>query len=168
MNLNHTGWLYTEPANSVGGDMVDVVKINSERYGLSLGDISGKELGAALYMVKLQSTLRAVINDFNSLKELAEKVNKIFYRDSEKNRFATMVYLDIKPDSGNIKIFNAGHMPPIVFNNSGYKELKKGGIVLGIKKDANYIEQILKNVKTFIGDEKVSDDISLIILKKEK
>ncbi len=213
-----SGWLYTEPANSVGGDMIDVVKIDANRYGISLGDVSGKELAAALYMVKLQSTLRAVINDFTSLKELGEKINRIFYRDSESNRFATMIYLDIIPDSGNIKILNAGHMPPVIVNNSGFKELPKGGIAFGIKKDAEYVEQkemieagdliviysdgvteavdsnnnffekkrlidmvtemkdspvneigvqVLKKIKNFIGDEKASDDISLIILKRE-
>ncbi len=214
-----TGWLHSEPANSVGGDMIDAVKIDSERYGISLGDISGKELGAALYMVKLQSTLRAVVSDFDSLKELGEKINRIFFRDSESNRFATMVYMDIVPGSGEVKILNAGHMPPIIFRGDQVSEMERGGIALGLKKNAEYIEQhesldpgdlivlysdgiteaknsinrffeknrfisliknlqkepleivgdaIMTNIKQFIGDAKVSDDISLILLRREK
>ncbi|MCK4888615.1 MAG: SpoIIE family protein phosphatase, partial [Candidatus Aminicenantes bacterium] len=82
-------WLYSRPANSVGGDMVDLIPIDEINYGVVLGDVSGKELGAALYMVKLQSTLRALASDFDSLSKLGSKMNKIFYRDSESNRFAT-------------------------------------------------------------------------------
>jgi hypothetical protein len=52
-------WLYTRSANEVGGDLVDYLPIQDDRLGLALGDVSGKGLGAALLMAKLQATLRA-------------------------------------------------------------------------------------------------------------
>ena len=74
-------WLFTRPANEVGGDLVDYLTINEDRLGLALGDVAGKGLGAALYMSKLQSTLRAVAPNFDTLSELGAAVNEIFIRD---------------------------------------------------------------------------------------
>ncbi|MEN8153334.1 MAG: PP2C family protein-serine/threonine phosphatase [Acidobacteriota bacterium] len=136
-------WLYSRPANSVGGDMVDLIKIDKNNFGIALGDVSGKELGAALYMVKLQSTLRALVSDSESLAELGSKINSIFFRDSEPNRFATMIYFGLSKGSGNIKILNAGHIPPLTLSGGKITELEKGSAAIGIKKKSNYREQQL-------------------------
>lgn len=137
-------WLYSRPANSVGGDMVDLIPIDEKNYGIVLGDVSGKELGAALYMVKLQSTLRALASDFASLSELGSKINKIFHRDSESNRFATMLYISLKKDRGDLKILNAGHIPPILISSGELIEMAKGSPAIGIKNTSRYREESLK------------------------
>ncbi len=136
-------WLYSRPANSVGGDMVDLIPIDEINYGVVLGDVSGKELGAALYMVKLQSTLRALAADFTSLSKLGSKINKIFHRDSESNRFATMVYIALKREKGNLKILNAGHLPPIILSGGELVEMAKGSPAIGIKSTSRYREDSL-------------------------
>ena len=46
-------WLHTEPANDVGGDLIDHLQIDDSHHGVALGDVSGKALPAALLMVKL-------------------------------------------------------------------------------------------------------------------
>jgi len=137
-------WLYSRPANSVGGDMVDLIPIDEINYGVVLGDVSGKELGAALYMVKLQSTLRALASDFSSLSELGSKINKIFHRDSETNRFATMVYISLKKDQGDLKVLNAGHIPPILLSDGELVDMAKGSPAIGIKRTSKYREDSLK------------------------
>ncbi len=137
-------WLYSRPANSVGGDMVDLITIDEINYGVVLGDISGKELAAALYMVKLQSTLRALASDFTSLSNLGSKINKIFHRDSEPNRFATMIYISLKKNRGDLKILNAGHIPPILLSNGELIEMSKGSPAIGIKSNSEYREESLE------------------------
>ena len=137
-------WLYSRPANSVGGDMVDLIPIDEKNYGIVLGDVSGKELGAALYMVKLQSTLRALASDFASLSDLGTKINKIFHRDSESNRFATMVYISLNRDRENLKILNAGHIPPILLSNGKLIDMAKGSPAIGIKNTSRYREESIK------------------------
>jgi hypothetical protein len=134
-------WLYTRPANDVGGDLVDYLQINEERYGLAIGDVAGKGLPAALLMAKLQATLRAVAPDFPSLDKLAEKLNSIFYRDSLPNRFASMVYLEIKSDSNEIRFVNAGHFPPIITGHDQLTEMEKGAPALGIISDCTFTEE---------------------------
>ena len=79
-------WIYSHPANDVGGDLVDYLPLDSNKYGLSLADVSGKGLGAALFMAKLQATIRALAPDYKSLSEFINKLNQIFHRDKDVDR----------------------------------------------------------------------------------
>ncbi len=58
------GWdvfLFNQPANDVGGDLVDFLRIDQTKFSISIGDVAGKGLGAALFMAKLQATIRALV-----------------------------------------------------------------------------------------------------------
>lgn len=134
-------WLYTRPANDVGGDLLDFLPISPQRFGIAIGDVMGKGLGAALFMAKLQATLRAVAADFESLAALGEKINRIFQRDGLPNRFASLSYLEITPGSRRVRILNAGHQPAIAIRKDNIEEMSKGGMALGLSAQARYGEQ---------------------------
>ncbi len=134
-------WLFTRPANDVGGDLVDYINLDGNRLGLALGDVAGKGLGAALLMSKLQSTLRAVAPDYKSLSELGERINLIFCRDSLPNKFATLVYLELTQNSGKVRLLNAGHLPPLLLRGGNVEELSHGAPALGLIKTAKFEEQ---------------------------
>lgn len=137
-------WLFTRSANEVGGDLVDFVRITDDRFGVVLGDVAGKGLRAALLMVKLQATLRALAGDVASLDDLAGKINHIFCRDSLRNIFASMLYLEIRPDEGRVGVLNAGHFPPVVLSAAGITVLEKGGAAFGLTTGATYTEQEIR------------------------
>jgi sigma-B regulation protein RsbU (phosphoserine phosphatase) len=122
---------------------VDLIKVHDERYGIVLGDVAGKGLRAALLMVKLQATLRALVPDFSSLSALAAKLNEIFCRDSLRSMFASMVYAEFRPGSGEIRLLNAGHLPPVVVVAGNVESLAKGGPALGIAPGATFAEQTM-------------------------
>ena len=65
-------------------------------------------------MVKLQATLRALAPQFDTLGDLGSAVNRILQRDGLPNRFATLVYLVLTERSGEVRVLNGGHMPPVV------------------------------------------------------
>ncbi|MFQ5627742.1 MAG: PP2C family protein-serine/threonine phosphatase [bacterium] len=135
-------WLFTRPANDVGGDLVDFQRMYNDRFGAALGDVAGKGLGAALFMARLQATLRALSPDFRSLAELGAKLNQIFYRDGLANKFASLVYLDFQSQSALVRVLNAGHFPPLVIKSDGtIEEMSKGAMALGISANAAYTEQ---------------------------
>jgi sigma-B regulation protein RsbU (phosphoserine phosphatase) len=145
-NPGFSGWslmLFTRSANEVSGDLVDFIRIEPDSAGLLIADVAGKGLKAALLTSKLQSTVRAFVSDFESDK-LVSKVNDIFYRDSLRNIFASLVYIEIKENSGQLKYVNAGHLPPIYYGENGLKESPKGGAALGLMKGVNYSENILE------------------------
>lgn len=134
-------WLFTRSANDVGGDLVDYLQLDAQRFGVVLGDVAGKGLPAALLMAKLQSTLRALASDSSSLAELGAKMNRILCRDGLPNRFATLIYLELDPGSGTVRVLNAGHMPPIVLRGSNLEVLPNGGMALGMLSEATFAEQ---------------------------
>ena len=135
------GWdimLFTQSANDVSGDLVDFLKITDERIAITIADVAGKGLSAALLTAKLQATIRAVAEDSQRTSELAKKTNHVFHRDSLPNLFASMIYLEISPISNQIKFVNAGHFPPLVINKDGIAELPKGEAAIGLMENATY------------------------------
>jgi sigma-B regulation protein RsbU (phosphoserine phosphatase) len=133
-------WTYTAPANDVGGDLVDYLPLGDGRHAIALGDVAGKALPAALLAVKLQATLRALIPQFESLSDLGAGVNRILVRDGLSNRFATLVYLVFGEHTGDLRLLNAGHLPPLIARANTLEELPRGSIALGIMADAPFQE----------------------------
>lgn len=134
-------WLFTRSANEVGGDLVDFLRINDKRYGIALGDVAGKGLSAALFSAKLQATLKAIAPDYTSLEMLGSKLNHIYCRDGLRSLFASLHYLEFQPDSGLIRILNAGHLPAVVVRGEKVDTMRKGGPALGIVPDGVYTEE---------------------------
>jgi phosphoserine phosphatase RsbU/P len=136
-------WLFTRPANEVGGDLVDFLDVRNGTYGIALGDVSGKGFSAALMMAKLQATLRALVPDVSSLSILASKLNGILLRDGLRNMFASLVYAELHTNGGDVNILNAGHLPPIFIHGNEPTNLPKGGAALGLISEAHFAEQPL-------------------------
>ena len=137
-------WLFTRPANEVGGDLVDFLNFGTSRNGLVLADVSGKGLQAALLTAKLQATVRALGQDYESISKLVSKINEIFHRDSLPNMFASLMYAEIAPDSPQIKFVNAGHLPPLLLQSGTIREMPKGEQALGLIGTSAYTEQVVE------------------------
>ena len=156
-------WLYTQPANDVGGDLVDHLPLEGDRHAVILGDVAGKALPAALLSVKLQATIRALAPHFEELGEFGGAVNRILYRDGLPTRFASLVYAVLETDSGAVTLLNAGHMPPLWLHGTSLTPtlttLPNGSMVLGMMPDVTFEGQ---RVEIDSGDSLVvySDGVS--------
>lgn len=141
-----SGWslmLFSRSANEVSGDIVDFIKIEHGRAGMFIADVAGKGLKAALLTTKLQATIRSFVGDYD-IEKLVKKVNEIFYRDSLRNIFASLLYLEISENKGQLKYINAGHLPPLHIGNNGVREMPKGDAALGLIKDIVFKEKELE------------------------
>jgi serine phosphatase RsbU (regulator of sigma subunit) len=134
-------WLFTRPANDVGGDLVDFVRLEGGKSALTLADVAGKGLKAALLTAKLQATLRAFLPESPSLADLLSRVNTVFRRDGLPQVFASVVSAIIEPGSGTVRIVNAGHPPPLIIRHDDVEQLGKGGPALGLIDGAVFGEQ---------------------------
>jgi hypothetical protein len=134
-------WLYTRPANDVGGDLVDFLDLPDRRLALALGDVSGKGMGAALLMAKLQATLRALVPLDAALADLGAYVNQILCRDGVENRYATLLYAELGADSGRIRLLNAGHLLPLIVRAGASERLAPVAMPLGMFREAAFAEQ---------------------------
>ena len=127
-----------QPANGVGGDCFDTLPF-AGGLGVSIADIAGKGLPAALLMSNLQAAVRAFAQDAAAPSSVCGSVNRLLCRNMASGRFATFCYARIDAASRRIVYSNAGHNPPIVVRASGRVErLTEGGMVLGIFPDNAY------------------------------
>ena len=106
---------FYQPAHGIGGDYYDFLSLEGGRWGIAIGDVSGKGIGAALLMASLQASLRAqALHPHLDLSTLIGDVNRLVYDSSPANFFASLFYAEYEPATRVLKYVNAGHNPPIV------------------------------------------------------
>jgi sigma-B regulation protein RsbU (phosphoserine phosphatase) len=124
------------PVREVGGDYFDFLELSGGRFGIAIGDVSGKGVGAALMMASLEASLRALASVVDDPAELMERVNWLLYQASSASRYATLFYAQYDPASRRLSYVNAGHNPPAVVRSSGGSfqviRLETGGPVVGL------------------------------------
>jgi sigma-B regulation protein RsbU (phosphoserine phosphatase) len=129
-----------QPADGFGGDCYDAFTFGPETLGLSIADIAGKGLPAALLMSSLQAAVRAFALEGTSPDKLCASVNRLLAGQMIAGRFATLCYLRIDGERGTITYSNAGHNPPLLARANGDVErLEAGGMVLGVFPEADYV-----------------------------
>jgi sigma-B regulation protein RsbU (phosphoserine phosphatase) len=125
------------PALGVGGDYYDFLELPDGKFGIAIGDVSGKGIGASLMMASLQASLRGqAIHSGNDLAGLMTHVNTLVYEASTTNRYATFFYAQYDPKTRKLDYVNAGHNPPFLLrpNGEGVEviKLETGGPVVGM------------------------------------
>ena len=127
-----------QPANGVGGDCFDTLSFG-QVLGISIADIAGKGLPAALLMSNLQAAVRAFAQETVAPSSICGSVNRLLCRNMASGRFATFCYARVEAQRGRIVFSNAGHNPPLLVRKSGsFERLSDGGTVLGVFPDSQY------------------------------
>ncbi|MEE8340659.1 MAG: GAF domain-containing SpoIIE family protein phosphatase [Candidatus Neomarinimicrobiota bacterium] len=133
------------PAKEVGGDYYDFIPIDEKKYAICLGDISGKGMPAAMLMANLQATLRGQALFTSSPGECLTRANKLLYRSTDLQKFATLFYGILDSSKNIFQFSNAGHDPPFLINSDKKViRLTKGGTVLGFMEDYQFEEDSIK------------------------
>jgi len=101
------------PARNVGGDLYDVIDLGGGRVGVVIGDVAGKGVPAALFMVKAMSALRFHTVSNARVATVMRAVNELVQED-ELGVFITMLYLVLDTHTGRIEYVNAGHTAPTI------------------------------------------------------
>lgn len=121
------------PAKEVGGDLFDYAVIDSNHIGFIIGDVSGKGVPAAMFMMRAISYFKAYIYTEKSPAKVLAKMNAELYNGNSNLMFLTAFLGIIDTDSGVVTYSNAGHNKPVVRNGvEPYRYLKcKHGFLLG-------------------------------------
>ena len=128
-----------QPAGTLGGDCYDVFLFGPGSLGMSIADVAGKGLPAALLMSSLQAAVRAFAHADSSPQGVCTSVNRLLCGQMIAGRFVTMAYLRLDADRGTVAYANAGHNPPLLVRSTGEVEpLPPSGTVLGVFPDAEY------------------------------
>lgn len=132
----------TLPAQQVGGDYFDFIKIHDARWAFCLGDVSGKGLPASLLMANLQATLRGQTLSDLAPADCIRRSNKLLFYSTSPEKFATVFYGILDTQRHTLKFSNAGHDSPYVLHtNTSVSRLQTGGVPLGMLEEFPFEEE---------------------------
>ena len=124
-------------AKEVGGDLYDYLDIDEDHVAVLIGDVSGKGVPAAMFMMKTITSFRDFASKEKSPSEILKKVNASIFQGNKSSLFVTCFLAILDKRDGKVVYANAGHNPPIIGKNKEYRYLKcNPGFLLGCFKDA--------------------------------
>jgi sigma-B regulation protein RsbU (phosphoserine phosphatase) len=128
-----------QPANGVGGDCFDALVFAAGGVGLTIADVAGKGVPAALLMSNLQAAVRAFAQEGAAPGSVCTSVNRLLCRNMASGRFVTFCYVRIDTTARRLTYANAGHNPPLLIRGNGsIDQLAPSGTVLGVFAESSY------------------------------
>lgn len=135
----------TYPAENVGGDFYDFVRKDENKFGILIGDVSGKGIPAAIFMALVRNVIRAESKLNSSPSRLFTLANDSIYSDSQSGMFATAAYFLIDSHNHIVTYCNAGHNTQYLYRHKTNKidPIQSKGIPLGVMPDLKFEEKVI-------------------------
>lgn len=131
-------------AGEVGGDFFDYFPMPGGRLAFCLGDVSGKGVPAALVMAVCRTLVRACAHLDPDPARCLQEVNGRLCEGNRLRMFVTCLYGVLDPSTGEVRLCNAGHLPPMLLRHGGAQALDRGGNrPLGVRPDSVFRSQEL-------------------------
>ena len=132
---------FMRPAREVGGDFYDVFEEGERGVAFVIGDVSGKGVPAALFMMRAQSLLRQYLLETDDLGTAFTLANRQLCERNDAMLFVTAFACVVDTATGEVRFANAGHNPPVLKQNGKLSFLKcRPGLVLGAMDVVKYRE----------------------------
>jgi len=124
-----------EPAREVGGDLYDVLRLDGGRLFLVLGDVSGKGIPAAMFMMVATALLRVAAREGLETSELLARLNDQLCADNDTSMFVTLTCVAVDGGAGALRYAIAGHTAPALVTARGEARLLTGdlGTIAGVE-----------------------------------
>ena len=128
------------PAKEVGGDFYDMFLIDDKHLAITIADVSGKGIPAALFMMISKTLIKNVSEIEEDVNEIFNKVNNMLCKGNKVDLFVTSWFGILNLDTGKLDFVNAGHNPPLYFSQ------KKGRYEF-LKTEPNMVLASIENLK---------------------
>ena len=141
------------PAHNIGGEFIDMIRLNETRHMFVIGALSGKGIAASMSMVILKSVIRTNLAETKDFKLLVEKTNSFIRTGLPKGTFFSGMFGIIDFSTDTLYYINCG-APALFMYNRLYNnviEIQGEGHVLGFAKDISNLIRV-KKVKMSAGD----------------
>jgi CheY-like chemotaxis protein len=129
------------PARGVGGDFYDAFALDEGRWGLMLGDVSGKGVPAGLVATAVQGRVATAARHARlEPADLVRAINNDVLASTGGQRYATLVYFALDAGTRTAALVNAGHPPALVFGpaDEAPRLVEATGPALGLMEDARF------------------------------
>ena len=128
------------PAKAVGGDFYNFYLIDDTHLGMVIGDVSGKGVPAALFMMVTNILISEKMHMGGAPEDILASVNDDICKHNKADMFVTLWLgiLDLK--TGTLRAANAGHEYPAIMQPGGAFELLKDkhGLAVGAMEGVKY------------------------------
>lgn len=120
------------PAREIGGDFYDYFPLGDDQFAVTIADVSGKGIPAALFMAVSRTILRGV-SGIDDMEARMAEANRLLSADNTASMFVTMFHGVIDLATGALRYCNAGHNPPYLLRAGGGREtLMPTGVAFGL------------------------------------
>ena len=147
------------PCFDVGGDFYDFLQIGNSRIAVTIADVIGKGVPAAIMMSWFRGAVRAYTDGFRQAlragdylkgeknsglitvkrtRNAIENFNKMACIECKDGEFVTLFYATIDAEQRTMTYCNCGHEPTVLIRDGQCTDLNKGGLVLGVDEQAEY------------------------------
>ena len=130
-----------KPHFNIGGDYLDFIRFDQDRFAFCIADISGKGVSAALLMANFQAMIQSLIFQYRDLETFVFALNQSVYRITKSDRYITFFVAEIDAKQKTLRYVNAGHYPPILKMNGSLIRLDKGCSFIGAFEKLNDIKE---------------------------
>ncbi len=136
---------FMEPAKEVSGDFYDFFQLNERTLLLVIGDVSGKGVPAALFMVMAKTLIRAIAKHESEPARILEVLNPELCRDNDSAMFVTLFLAVLDIATGRLSFSFGGHNPPLLLTRDGDAAFVLGdtGTALGVVEGFPFRQQSL-------------------------
>jgi serine phosphatase RsbU (regulator of sigma subunit) len=142
-------WECYRPAQEVGGDLYDYIPMEAvglssgsvAQWAVTLGDVAGKGMPAALMMAGICPEVRHLVRAGASPTDLLSRVGRHLFEQGVDGRFVTLLILLINAQTHELTVASAGHPPALIRRSSGVIEEignEHAGFPLGVLREATY------------------------------
>jgi len=132
-------------AKEVGGDFYDYYKLDDNHIAIAIGDVSGKGIPAAMFMMKAITTLKTYTQAGRHPSEILKDVNRILCDGNDSKMFVTCFLGILNTKTGELEFSNAGHNKPIIGSEHKFRYLDcKSGFILGALEDTVLFDETIK------------------------
>jgi serine phosphatase RsbU (regulator of sigma subunit)/pSer/pThr/pTyr-binding forkhead associated (FHA) protein len=108
-----------EPCLWIGGDYANVLTMPDGRVLLTVADVAGKGLPAAMVATGVHSIVHSASGAGADLTEIAQSINRFLLESMDRQSFVTMLGFLFEQNTGNAQCINAGHPPMLIFSPDG-------------------------------------------------
>ena len=131
---------FSMAADEVGGDYYDIIEYEKNRFGIIIGDVSGKGTSAAFQMAQMKGIFHSLTRQGLTPEEFIKKANMALSQCLNRSSFITATYFDINTDEKKLRFSRAGHCPSLMhcIENDVVNYLESEGMGLGILRNSLY------------------------------
>ncbi len=118
----------------VGGDFYDAFELPDGRVALTIGDVTGHGLEAAVIMGEIRQALRAAAFERAEPSAILDRASRLLVA-SGRTVFVTAIFGVLDRQNGRFSYATAGHPPPLLFDGTRLVRLPSSGLPIGLRED---------------------------------